>query len=229
MTKPFVIVIDGIISAGKTTYIYMLTKNLTKRGWKVTIVKEPVEKWKESGLLQAFYGDLKRWGYHFQTMAFVDRINENIEMYEKYGKEDGRNIFILERSCFTDILFMEMLHESKFVTDMEMKNYRSWVSLWKKVMPYEPDMFIYLKPSVNVCMNRIKERNRSGEENISFEYQEALQKKHDKFFENDSIEIAPNHFVSCETIITDENFRDDIEVQNKMVDNFIQFVNDRHK
>lgn len=226
--KPFVVVVDGIISAGKTTYIQILTHLLTKRGWKVTVVKEPVDKWKESGLLQAFYCDLSRWGYHFQTMAFVDRVNENIEMYEKFGKQEGKNIFILERSCFTDILFMELLHEQKLVNDMEMKNYQSWITLWRKVMPYEPDLFIYLKPSISVCMDRIKERNRKGEENISIEYQTALQKKHDAFFDKDCVEISNGRFVSCEIIQTDENFRDHPEVQNKMVDHFIEMINNRN-
>jgi deoxyadenosine/deoxycytidine kinase len=225
--KPFVVVVDGIISAGKTTYITMLTSHLTKRGWKVTVVKEPVDKWKSTGLLQRFYGDPARWGYHFQTMAFVDRVNENISMFEKYGHQEGRNVFILERSCFTDILFMELLYESKLVDDLEMNNYRDWVSLWRKAMPYEPDLFIYLKPSVEVCMKRIRERNRPGEEGVSDDYQSKLQEKHNNFFINDYVEISQGHYVSCETIETDENFRDHKEVQDKMVDQFVTLIEAR--
>ena len=219
--KPKVIVIDGIISAGKTTYISMLLTNLTKKGWKVTVVKEPVDKWKESGLLQRFYQDPGRWGYHFQTKAFVDRVNENIAMYAAHGTADtDHHVFILERSCFTDILFMELLHEAKLVDDMEMANYREWVALWGKVMPYEPDLFIYLKPTVEVCMKRLKERNRVGEEGVSLAYQKSLQEKHDKFFANDYVEISPGHYVSCIKIMTDENFRDDPAVQEKMTRHF---------
>jgi len=225
--KPFVVVVDGIISAGKTTYIQMLTSHLTKKGWKVTVVKEPVEKWKSSGLLQRFYNDPQRWGYHFQTVAFLDRVNENISMFEKYGNEQGKNVFILERSCFTDILFMELLYEAKLVDELEMNNYRDWVILWKKVMPYEPDLFIYLKPSVEVCMQRIKERNRPGEEGVSQDYQAKLQAKHEQFFLNDYVEISPGHYVSCEKVITDENFRDNLDVQHKMVEQFCQLIDVR--
>ena len=143
--SPIVVVVDGIISAGKTTYINMILKKLTEKGWKVTIVKEPVDKWKTSGLLKRFYKDPSRWGYHFQTKAFHDRVMENVEMFNKFGASS--DIFILERSCFTDNLFMELLHESKLVDDMEFQDYKEWWSLWYKVMPYEPDLFIYLKYS----------------------------------------------------------------------------------
>jgi len=221
---PFVVVVDGIISAGKTTYIKMLVNNLISRGWKVTVVKEPVDEWCEKGkngelsLLERFYQDPKRWTYHFQTMIFYSRIKENIDCYEKYGSVS--DIFILERSILTDNLFMEMLYENKTVDDLEYSSYKKWWNLWKKLLPYEPNLFIYLKPSIEVCMNRLKERNRLGENEISLEYQILLQKKHDDFFSKKFITINDNHYVPCFLLETDKNFKDDVNVQKELTDHF---------
>jgi deoxyadenosine/deoxycytidine kinase len=221
---PFVVVVDGIISAGKTTYINMLLKNLINRGYRVTIVKEPVDEWTKPGkngepsLLARFYSDPKRWAYHFQTMAFHDRVQENIRCYEKHGNDS--DIFILERSMLTDNLFMEMLYENKTVDELEYTNYQKWWSLWRKVMPYEPNLIIYLKPSIDECMSRLRERNRCGEKGVSLEYQELLQKKHNDFFANKFINIENKHYIPCVTLQTDKNFRDDSSVQEELTDHF---------
>lgn len=226
---PIVVVVDSIISAGKTTYLSIMTKVLSKRGWRVTLVKEPVDAWAAPGpnngpsLFQLFNEDPKRWGYHFQTKAFYDRVMENKEMYAKYG--DRSDIFILERSCFTDGLFMDALHESGLVSDLEMRDYNDWCRMWTDVMPYEPDLFIYLRPPIELCMERLKERNRKGEEKITKEYQLNLQRKHDEFFSGDAVNISNSHFVPCVRLETTENFRDDLMVQEKLASHFENLIN----
>lgn len=226
MTKPVVIVVDGIISVGKSTYIEMLSIQLQKRGWKVTIVKEPVEKWNSCGILQRFYADPGRWAYHFQTKAFHDRVVENIEMFEKFGATS--DVFILERSPFTDTLFMEMLHEAGHVDALEMEHYREWWKLWIRVMPYKPDLFIYLKAGIDKCMDRVRQRNREGEEGVSKTYQEALQAKHDSFFGyTGQIDISGNdvpHNVPCQILIVDDDFRNDQHIQDMLTLHFEDLI-----
>lgn len=223
-SHPIVVVVDGLIACGKTTYLNILIKVLTRKGWRVTLVKEPVEKWTAPGpngsesLFQLFNSDPSRWGYHFQTKAFYDRVMENKDMYAKYG--DRSDVFILERSCFTDGLFMNSLHDAKLVTDLEMRDYNDWCRMWTDVMPYEPDLFIYLRPPVEVCMERLKERNRPGEEKITKEYQFALQKHHDEFFTGDAVNISGSHFVPCVRLETTENYRDDTAIQEKFASHF---------
>lgn len=230
MNSPIVIVVDGIISVGKTTYINMLSDILTKRGWKITIVKEPIDKWMEKGpngspsIFELFNNDKSRWSYHFQTKAFCDRVQENRKMFNEHGTET--EIFILERFCSTDRLFMKTLHEGGFVTDMEMQHYKEWADTWQLVMPYTPDLFIYLNPPVEVCMDRIPKRNRPGEEGVTKEYQEILKRHHDEFFANDWVRISENSFpIRCVKISTVENYRDDVLVQEKMADQFEKLVN----
>ena len=226
---PIVITVDGGIGAGKTVYINMICKKLSQRGWRITVVKEPVDKWRESGILDLFYKDPKRWAYHFQTKAFHDRVVENIEAFAAHGETS--DVFILERSPFTDNLFVEVLYDDKMVTDLEYKDYKQWWSLWYKVMPYTPNMFIYLRPDIDVQMSRIEERNRSeelrsadGKSGVTLEYQKKLVSKHDEFFQNDMVEIGPDSYVPCVKLITNENYRDDAITQEKFTDHFESLI-----
>ena len=220
--KPFVVVVDGLIGSGKTTLIGVLFKELSARGWNVTVVKEPVDKWHSTGILQRFYADPKRWGYHFQTTAFHDRVVENLEMFQRHGHTS--DIFILERSPFTDTLFMELLYEAGDVDDLEMQDYQRWWKLWYKVMPYQPDLFVYLKPELEECMRRLKARNRSGEEGVSVDYQRRLEGKHDKFFAGDTVQISECSSVKCVKIETNENFKDEPHVRDKITTMFEQMI-----
>ena len=227
---PVVIVVDAVIAAGKTTYINMLATQLAKRGWRVTIVKEPVDEWNRKGpngepsFFELYNADKKRWSYHFQTKAFLDRVEENRIAFQKYGTTS--QIFILERFCSTDRIFMKSLYEKGYVTDMELAHYKQWADRWQLVMPYSPDLFIYLDTPIDACMNRIPERNRSGEEGITKAYQETLKRHHDAFFAGDSVKISEGDdtAVPCIKIRTVENYRDDEEVQKRFTDHFENLV-----
>jgi deoxyadenosine/deoxycytidine kinase len=178
--RPVVVVVSGIISSGKSTLVKVLAKRLLDEGYRVASVPEPVKKWKDSGLLEAYYADVSRNGYLFQTVAFTDRVKANINTYQKHRGEV--DVYLLERSCVDDRIFMKMLYDEKLITDLEYSSYLEWASLWQAVMPYIPDVFVYLKPSMEECMKRIKDRARPGEEGVSESYQIKLQKEHDLFF-----------------------------------------------
>lgn len=210
-----VIAIEGIVGVGKTTLLKKcLVPMLTERGFRVTLVDEPVSKWNDDGLLKLFYDNPKRYAYHFQTKAFHDRVKECQTQYEKYG--DVTDIFLLERSVFSDTLFMKALYEQNLITDLEMKHYGEWWELWESVMPFKPDLFVYLKPSLYVCMDRVKERARDGEEGVSKEYQSILEKKHDELFENGKVEVGKGSYADVIELKTDENFRDEREIKHKI-------------
>jgi len=217
MPNPIVIVVDAIIGAGKTTLIReCLIPHLTARGWRVTEVREPVDKWKETGRLQQFYKDPSRRGYQFQTMAFHDRIKEARDKFEKY--KDATDIFILERSIFTDSIFMKMLFESGTIDQTEYEDYCSLWEMWKNLMPFQPDMFIYLKPSLTVCMDRLRNRNRDGEAGVSEDYQKKLEEKHDEFLGANYVSMGNFRCVPRILLNTDANFKDDKGAREALID-----------
>ena len=225
--KTLVVVVDGGIGAGKTSYIDMINKGMTEKGWKITVVKEPVDKWRSSGILSLFYQDPKRWAYHFQTKAFHDRVVENINSYKN---SSGTDRFLLERSPLTDKIFMDVLYDDKCVTDLEYKDYHDWWSMWNKVMPYKPDLFIYLRPDIDIQMERIEKRHRSEEINngkssgVTRQYQEKLVNKHDKFFETDYIDVGDGKYAKSKTLKTNENFKEDLDVQARMLADFEDYI-----
>lgn len=213
-----VIVVDGIIGAGKTTFIdKCLVPYLRAQGLIVAVVEEPVELWKESGALKQFYEDPSRRAYQFQTRAFHDRIKMVLERFRAY--KDTADVFILERSIFTDVLFMEMLHESGTIDETEYVDYMDIWTMWSNLMPFTPDLFVYLRPPVEEAMKRLRHRNRDGEAGVSQAYQTDLLKKHDKFLGHshtviikDGVEISVP--VMCFT--TSKNFITNERVSDKL-------------
>ncbi len=229
--SPTVVAVEGPIGAGKTTYINMLSEQLTESGWNVIIVKEPVDEWIRCGILDLFYKDPVRWGYHFQTKAFYDRVMANVRAYEKYlsrppppsghgGGHTDRSIFILERSPFSDRIFMKMLYKQGTISKLEWDHHVEWGNMWMKLMPYKINLFIYLEPGVDVCMSRLRERSRSEEVGVKRDYQVELIKRHNKIFASGTVVLSDSERVPCVTVSTTENYRDDKNVQIQMRSHF---------
>jgi len=133
-------------------------------------------------------------------------------------------LFICERSCLTDNLFMKLLYEDGEINDMEYFHYKEWCDLWKLLLPFEFDLFIYLRPSLEKCMKQVQERLRDGEEGVDIEYQRKLMNKHDEFFKREGIELY-GKIVPVKILETDENFKSDPIVQDKIIDQFIDYIN----
>jgi deoxyadenosine/deoxycytidine kinase len=224
------IVIDGIIGAGKTTLLHnCLIPGLTSRGYKVVLIKEPVDKWEKNGTLVEFYSDIKRYAYKFQTMAFHDRVRETQRVFANLDNHSDNKLIILsERSIFTDRVFAKMLFESGNMTKSEYDSYSDLWTMWSEVMPIKPSLFVYLKPTVSESMKRISNRGRSGEE-VSLEYQMNLAKEHDNMYKDDHIIISDNESIPCIKIETDEDFKNDKNVQEKILWQIVQNINLRFK
>lgn len=220
LKRPLIISVEGIISAGKTSLIVgVLIPLWEKMGLKVRVVSEPIHKWGE--ILPIFYADPKRWAYHIQTKIYVDRICESNEMWNKY--KDHTDIFILDRSIFSDPQFMKVNYELGNVSDMEMKHYLEWCSMWDKVMPFVPDLFIYLDLSIEESLRRAKERAREGEQHVSAEYQILLKKYHDETF---GLWLNTNgKNIRVYKIDSGVDYKNDESVKQKISDDIISYVN----
>lgn len=176
MNSPIVVVIDGIIGAGKSVFIY---DYFVKVYPDAVIVDEPLTKWKDEGTLKRFYDDPSRRAYQFQTRVFHDRI---MECRNKYRENPHAKLFVLERSIFTDVLFMKAMKKDGLIDESEYKDYMDLWKMWSELMPFKPSLFIYLSPEIEVAMNRLKSRGREEEMLISREYQLSLKEVHDDFF-----------------------------------------------
>ena len=174
------IAIDGLIGAGKTTLIRLITDYYAQPslGLKVHPIYEPVEMWQETGALDLFYSDIPAKCYEFQSFVYVTRVKKVIQEVLAHPEAD---IFILERTVFTDrYIFVEMLRDLLGSTRMAM--YAEWWDMWSCINPIHINKWVLLDVSLDESLRRIKARSRDEEIGISTEYQTNLRAKHHEFY-----------------------------------------------
>lgn len=178
-SKKKFIVIDGVISAGKTTLICLLEEKFNREGTlKVKGIYEPVDLWNATGALQYFYDDIPNRAYEFQTYTYITRIERVIN---ELSANPDADVYLLERSIWTDrYIFMALLKTQ--IGDLRCQMYDQWCDLWAYIMPMMVDKWVFLDTSLEESLRRIKVRNREAESSISVEYQTELYNKHVEFY-----------------------------------------------
>jgi len=201
------VIVEGEIAAGKTEIVKALVTKINALNgaglcsYKAVAVFEPVKKWENIGILKKFYANPVQYGYSFQTYVYVTQIQAIQEVYQGVNPSElAKTVFILERSPISDEIFMEL--QRGIVTDTEMDMYDSWRRTFEKLIPLDLSRahVYYLKPSLDTCMQRLKNRNRDGEivaaaiaaelntietvvvkkaSGVSKEYQERLRRAHE--------------------------------------------------
>jgi deoxyadenosine/deoxycytidine kinase len=203
------IVIDGVISAGKTTLIRLLEEKLNQNTntntnttgiRKVKAIYEPVDLWNITGALQYFYEDVPNRAYEFQTYTYITRI---ARIVDEIANSPDADIYILERSIWTDrYIFMELLKQH--VGKLRMTMYNQWCDLWSYIMPMRIDKWVFLDTSLEESLRRIKVRNREAESGVSAEYQTALYNKHVEFY--NQLKEQGHPVLVIENQLMDDNF-----------------------
>lgn len=198
--------VEGNISVGKSTMLRRVVGENEALRDIVEIIPEPVEKWQNcahdsvggsvrdrswdlmldreenknesTNILEAFYKDPQRHAYTFQTYVFITRVLQG------YNTATGSKPFrLMERSVFSDqMIFVRAVHESKWMSDLELNLYKSWYDPVVSQIPgMIPDGFIYLRASPETCFARMNSRNRSEESGVSLEYLEQLHGNHERW------------------------------------------------
>ena len=175
---PVLISVEGNIGSGKSTLLQQLKlkyelKELLPEDHrqKIIFLQEPVDEWntiqdhRGVSILQHFYNDQQKYAFSFQMMAYITRLKILMEAIEKYPDA----IIIMERSLGTDKnIFAKMLYQDEKINEIEYKIYLKWFDEFTKNIPKLNILYLRVKPTT--CMQRIKMRNRTGEEGITLEY-----------------------------------------------------------
>ena len=168
--------IEGNIGAGKSTLLKLISET-----WNVEILPEPVKSWQDingHNLLKNFYSDPSKYGYLFQSFAFVSRVRNQMEPQSK-------NTRISERSSVSDKCFAKNCYEMGLMNDIEWNVYCEWWDLFIKTFNGNPTKIIYLRADPETCMERIEKRGRKEESEITLEYLTRLHQKHDEWLNPD--------------------------------------------
>lgn len=157
------ICIAGAVGAGKTTLARKLGPALGAR-----VVEEEVS---GNDLLAAFYNDPAQYALPVQGKFLLSRFCQlRSDCWPKEGAVVTDYIFDKDR------LFAELNLDGK-----ELEIYRGlWDAVKDRVR--HPDVVIYLRAEPSFLLGRIRERNRSFEQDIEVDYLERLTAGYEKMF-----------------------------------------------
>lgn len=179
MSRKLVLSIEGNIGAGKSTLLDCLRQICPG----VTVVQEPVLDWEElktdekRGLLESFYTDQKTYAFQLQMFALLTRF-QSINACTQFNE-----IVVAERSILSDsCVFAQTLQRNGCLSTSESAILKRWSGYLSTRLP--ESVFIYVKTPVDVCMDRIKQRARVGEENITPAYLSQLEAEHQAMVDN---------------------------------------------
>ena len=171
------------IGAGKS---YLLEQIKLKYP-NAVIIPEPIKKWEsyinEDGenLLQLFYKFTNKYAFTFQLSALLSRFS----LLDQTIKDNpNTEIFITERCLLTDkYVFMQMLYDSGDICKIEYELYNDYFNMViSKTIPISG--IINVNTNLDLSMERIKLRNRAGEDKITSNYLENLRKYQENWFNN---------------------------------------------
>lgn len=165
-----IIYVEGIIGAGKSTFINELSKRIPS----IVTHQEPVDSWVRCGIFNRFYSDMKRWATSFQLKVLFDKVRAINSMTDDAG------IHVVERSVYSDACFVNTVYKFGFVDDFEYALIEEARNTCE--VKHLPDAIIYIRPDLDTCMTRATSRGRDGENNVTREYQMELMKHHDDMF-----------------------------------------------
>lgn len=179
-----VIVVDGIVGAGKTTLGEKLEEGLNLQLYREMASTDTGK------LLDRFYADKERWSFTMQIHFLNVRFAQIKEIHRKNGG-------LLDRSIFGDRIFAEMLMEDG---EMSVEEFNTYSTLLDNMLEHakNPSLMIFIECDVNTALDRIHRRNRGLETKVERTYWERLHDKYAKWIDNydlsDVIRVNANEF-----------------------------------
>jgi deoxyadenosine/deoxycytidine kinase len=169
-------IIEGNIGCGKSTVLLLLQNEKN-----VEVIQEPVDVWKniedETGenILGLFYKNPQRYAYLFQTIVFKSRMMALEPMQRQ-------PIRVSERSIWTDKhIFSESCYEMGHMNTIEKSSYDLWFDWLEEKITRKPDGIIYLRAAPDLCLDRVRQRDRLEESSVSLDYLTVIHNKHDEW------------------------------------------------
>jgi deoxyadenosine/deoxycytidine kinase len=192
---PSIISIEGNIGAGKSTLLNRIqarinqTPNMKRQ---IHIIPEEIDVWNkfrenDKGLLELFYENKSKYCYPFQILTFLTLTFDLMGAYKSVGYND---IIICERSPVGNVnVFGELLYKNGFISEIQMNILRYLAN--GLMVPV--DNIVYLKTSVNECLRRVEDRDRTGEDMITIDYLKEVENRYNEF-----METVPHHKIETD-------------------------------
>ena len=168
MKKHFV-AIAGNVGVGKSTLTTMLSESF---GW------DPYyEAVGDNPYLADFYKDMRRWSFHSQIFFLSRRLRHHHQLL------NSPNSVVQDRSVYEDAeIFARNLYQQGNMSDRDYHSYRELYEVLVLFLP-PPDLVVFLKASVPTLLERIRNRGRDFEREISPLYLQQLNELYDAWIE----------------------------------------------
>lgn len=173
--------LEGNIGSGKTTIMKIISNHFKD----VEFIEEPVKQWQNLGgmnLLNSFYSDPKRWGFSFEFFSMLTKIEALLK-----AAESDKPIIIIERSIFSNKVFIELSKELGKLDTMEHCMLMNTYDFYMAHVYPQISGIIYLDTPVDECIRRITKRNRGEECTIEKSYLESIKNKMDKMCDSSTM------------------------------------------
>jgi deoxyadenosine/deoxycytidine kinase len=164
------IVVSGNIAVGKSTLTGLLAEKLH---W------EPyLEAFSENPYLGDFYQDMKRWSFHSQIYFLSRRLQHHHALTQYPGH------VVQDRSVYEDA---EIFARNLFLQgNMSERDYECYRNLYEGIRAFlpAPDLVVYLEAPVGLLVERIAQRGRDYELQISIEYLLQINRLYEEWAKN---------------------------------------------
>lgn len=167
--KNGVIVVEGNIGAGKSTFSSLLAKNLNA-------FYEPEPDEKTNPYLEDYYENGARWAFNVQMFLLSKRWRA--QRFAQQAVRHRGGFVVMDRSYYGDVCFANVQHKVGFFDDRDYMNYMS-IHTDMKAELEPPALAIFLESSPKECKNRINKRmsekeGRKCESSIKLSYLKNL-------------------------------------------------------
>nr|WP_319219854.1 deoxynucleoside kinase [uncultured Trichococcus sp.] len=170
------LVMAGMIGAGKSTYTEMISRRLGTEAFFESVDYNPI--------LDKFYDNPQKWAFSLQIYFLNTRFRSI-----KAALTDDNNV--LDRSIYEDALFTRVNHLQGNISEEEMDIYNDLLANMMEElegMPRKaPDLLIYLDGSFETILDHIRRRGREFEQieddSDLLAYYELLFKNYEQWYQ----------------------------------------------
>ena len=161
--------VAGNVGVGKSTLTLLLSEYLCWEPFYEAVDDNPY--------LADFYKDMRAWSFHSQVFFLSRRLSHHRQIIERPGT------VIQDRTVYEDAeIFARNLQIQGHMTERDWQSYWDLYQTVITILP-PPDLVIYLQASVPVLHERIRQRGRDYEQEISLEYLTQLNDLYEQWVE----------------------------------------------